>query len=92
MAGVSLPGVGPRPDPREASRVRELVRQVTGDDEVTILVTQLACTEPGCPPVETVIALMHAGAPAQYKIHRPLHEVSLDDIARVLSRPERHAH
>ena len=31
------------------------------DNETTVFVTQLECKEPGCPPVETVIALIQSG-------------------------------
>ncbi len=44
-----LPGMGPRRDPQAVSRVRAWVREEIADDGVTVLVTELACTEPGCP-------------------------------------------
>jgi hypothetical protein len=31
-------------------------------DEFSILVTELKCTEPGCPPLETVVALLGPNA------------------------------
>ena len=41
----------------------------------------LQCTEEGCPPIETVIAIMETpGKPRQYKIHKPLAEVKQTDI------------
>jgi len=49
--------------------------------DVTVMVSELTCSEPGCPPVETVIALL--GGPAgniQYKIHRPRAAVTRDDV------------
>lgn len=82
---IRLPGVARR-DPGDSARVRALVRNVVDDlvDDVRILVTELACTEPGCPPTETVIALMHPGTPQQFKIHKPLREVTKDDVVRAL--------
>lgn len=82
MDRIRLPGVARR-DPGDSARVRALVRDVV-DDDVRILVTELACTEPGCPPTETVIALMHPGAPQQFKVHKPLSEVTEDDVVRAL--------
>lgn len=80
---IRLPGVVRR-DSGDAARVRALVQNII-DDDVRILVTELACTEPGCPPTETVIALMHPGAPQQHKIHKPLAEVTEEDVTRVFS-------
>lgn len=82
MDRIRLPGVARR-DPGDSARVRALVRNIIGD-EVRILVTELACTEPGCPPTETVIALMHPGSPQQFKIHKPLARVAEEDVVRVL--------
>lgn len=76
---IRLPGVV-RKDPGDSARVRALVRAIVEDD-VRILVTELACTEPGCPPTETVIALMRPGAPKQFKIHKPLADVTEEDVA-----------
>lgn len=83
MDRIRLPGVARR-DPGDSARVRALVRNVV-DDDVRILVTELACSEPGCPPTETVIALMHPGAPQQLKIHKPLSEVAEDDVVGVFT-------
>jgi hypothetical protein len=85
MDRIRLPGVARR-DPGDAARVRALARNVIDDDDVRILVTELACTEPGCPPTETVIALMQPGTPIQVKIHKPLCTVTKDDVIRALSR------
>ena len=51
-------------------------------DTATVLVTELRCTEPGCPPLETVIALLGASGPArQYKLHKAVDEVTEADVA-----------
>jgi len=53
--------------------------------ETSILVSELQCSEPGCPPIETVIALLEGkGAPRQFKVHRPMAEVSREDVIRAL--------
>ncbi len=45
--------------------IKSWVREGLGlTDEVSILVTDLQCYEPGCPPVETVIALLLPSIPA----------------------------
>ncbi|MBL8149981.1 MAG: hypothetical protein JNN15_08630 [Blastocatellia bacterium] len=62
-------------------------------EEVTMLVTELHCTEPGCPPIETVIAIMDKpGNPTQYKIYKPIAEVGLEDVSNLNSKENRHKH
>jgi hypothetical protein len=66
-----------------ARQIKEWVRELLAPgDEVTILVSELTCSEPGCPPVETVIALFRGREePVKYTIHRPSAEVTRDDVA-----------
>jgi len=53
----------------------------------TVMVTELACTEPGCPPIETVVAILDGpGSTRQFKVHKPIAEVDASDISG-LARP-----
>ncbi len=49
------------------------------DDEISISLSQLQCTEPGCPPIETVINVM-TNPVQQYKIHKSIAEIEYTDI------------
>ena len=49
------------------------------DTEITISLNQLQCSEPGCPPLETVILVM-TNPPQQYKIHKPAFQITETDI------------
>jgi hypothetical protein len=62
--------------------IKEWVKSVFQlDESITVMVTELQCTEPGCPPLETVIAIMdRPGMPRQYKLHKAIAEVTLADI------------
>lgn len=54
-------------------------------DGTTVMIAELACSEPNCPPVETIIALLRAESPPEkYAIHKPLHEISDEDISALL--------
>ncbi|MEL6130324.1 MAG: hypothetical protein AAFR24_19825 [Cyanobacteria bacterium J06627_3] len=53
------------------------------DASVPVSISQLTCTEPGCPPLETVIAVM-TQPPQTYKIHQPAIEITQDNLARTL--------
>lgn len=57
--------------------------------EVTIMVTELQCRKPGCPLLETVIAILAgSGKNRQYKIHKPLCEVRREDLLRAVAMAE----
>ena len=52
------------------------------DETVMVSVSELACHEPGCPDVETVIAVLVQGAPPRLaRIHKPLKDATPDDVA-----------
>ncbi|MBM4382360.1 MAG: nitrate reductase [Deltaproteobacteria bacterium] len=59
-------------------------------DDDTVLVIELACREPGCPPLETVIAVSRSGArPDRRSIHKPLAEVVEADVRALFEKKER---
>jgi hypothetical protein len=64
----------------------ERVRQWTRErfklpDEATILVSELACAIPGCPPLETVVAFWTADATRHhFKLLKPVAQVVHDDL------------
>ena len=82
--------LGPRVrDPDKAAQVKRWAQDAFNlQDGVTIMVTELRCTEPDCPPLETVIAVMHADArqPVQYKLHKPLAAVSQADLSSLTTQ------
>ncbi len=61
--------------------------------DAVVMVSELTCSEPGCPPVETVIALMHGpGETIRHKVHRPIVEVTREDIEQLAAPPQQHPH
>ena len=56
------------------------------------MVTELKCLEEGCPPVETVIAILDApGSTRQYKVHKPVMDIEYEDVVSLAKKPaERH--
>jgi hypothetical protein len=67
----------------------QLLQQVKGwvhntlyiEDDTSLMVTELRCSEAGCPPLETVIALLKPAHPTrQYKIHKPVADITMADI------------
>jgi hypothetical protein len=63
-----------------AGQIAELVRSALAlDPRAAVTVQQLACAEPGCPPVETKIAILGEGPGRRWTLHAPLSGV--DDAA-----------
>ncbi|ACA16580.1 conserved hypothetical protein [Methylobacterium sp. 4-46] len=55
-------------------------------------VTELACADPGCPDVETIVLVMREGEPSRaLRIPRPLAEVEEADIAALCAEERRRA-
>jgi hypothetical protein len=63
------------------ANVKRWVRELfVLSDDATVMVTELRCSEPGCPPLETVIAILSENGNRQYKLHKPIEEVVEDDV------------
>jgi hypothetical protein len=61
--------------------VREWTRaRFALSEEASIVVTELACGLPGCPPLETVIAFWIDGTRHHFKVFKPVAEVAADDL------------
>jgi hypothetical protein len=79
--------------PQSAARNREVKRWVEElfelGPEAVVMVSELACTEPGCPPRETVIAILRGpGDMAQHKLHLAMAEITRADVERLHGAPE----
>ncbi len=80
---VANPFAKKSPAHREAlRRVKDLVREHFRLTEAeTILVTELACQVPGCPPLETILAFWgEDGRRRHYKVFKPVEQVFEDDL------------
>lgn len=60
---------------RRAGEIADLVRDTLAlPEDTAVTVSQLTCREPGCPPVETVIAVLDSTG-RRWTIHRPLTDI-----------------
>ena len=50
------------------------------DDDEAVMVSELPCSDPGCPPVETHLVFWKQGGRHQFKVFKPLAEVVPDDL------------
>jgi len=48
--------------------------------KAAIFVAEIACSLPGCPPLETVVAFWIAQERYQFKLFKPVKEVVIDDL------------
>lgn len=63
---------------------RALRANLNLDDDAIITVSQLACLEQDCAPLETVIGLLRPGSPQlQHKFHKSVNDVSAEDLASI---------
>ena len=64
-----------------ADRVREWTRaRFALTDDGTVMVSELACSVAGCPPIETHVVFWTLAGRHHFKIFKPLAQVSEDDL------------
>lgn len=62
-------------------RLRAWTRaRFTLGDDATIMVSEIACTVPGCPPLETHVVFWTQAGRHHFKIFKPLAEAAPDDV------------
>ena len=68
-------------------RVREWVCVRFRLGEAAILVAEVACAVPGCPPIETVIAFWSDDRRHHFKVFKPVADVVEDDLPPAWLKP-----
>ena len=62
-------------------RVRDWTRaRFALTDDETVMVSEMACSVPGCPPIETHLVFWTAAGRHHFKIFKPLADVVEDDL------------
>ena len=70
-------------NPEKVRAIKSWVyRLLSISPDVPISLSQLTCKEPGCPPIETTIAIMTKPI-QQYKIHKAIDEIDEVDICNL---------
>lgn len=90
---INLDDETPRSAASAIAALKRWVRDtlVLTDDE-TVMVTELTCREPGCPPIETVVAVLRGpGHTWQYKVHAPVVAWTDADRARLIASWQQYA-
>jgi hypothetical protein len=70
------------PNTERIAEIRSWVRdRLSLSDDTVIMVSELRCSEPGCPPLETLVAVLDGpGQRRQFKFHKPIIEITIADI------------
>ena len=63
----------------ERMRAWTRARFALADDE-TVMVSEIACTVPGCPPIKTHVVFWTAAGRHHFQVFKPLAEVVEDDL------------
>ena len=72
--------LGPSHD-AAVDRVRDWTRKRFAlSDHETVMVSEVACSVPGCPPIETHLVFWTAAGRHHFKIFKPLADVIEDDL------------
>ena len=81
-ASATIRSLKKGPEHREAvARVRAWTRERFRLAETeTIIVAEVACGLPGCPPLETVVVFWIGETRHHFKFFKPAHEVVFDDF------------
>ena len=74
-----------KPNLDQIRKIKVTLRQsLKLSEEDTITVTELACLEEDCAPLETVIGLLRDGHPQiQHRIHKPTNSIETHDLTEV---------
>ena len=74
-----------RPNLEKVRNIKRALHEVLSlPQDTLIMVTELACLEEGCAPLETVIGLLRPKEPQiQYKLHKAIAEVDATDLVKV---------
>ena len=77
----------PKPEAEAVARVKAYVLDVLAPPAGTALaVNEIACLDPGCPGLETVVLVMEPGRKTRaYKVAKALGAVTEQDIRKALS-------
>jgi hypothetical protein len=75
----------PRPERAAIERVKGFAKAALTDPDAAVSVNEIACNDPGCPGIETVILVMEPGRKTRaLKVAKPLDEVAEQDILEAL--------
>ncbi len=75
--------------PQTLEQIRYWMRQNFGFTKQTpIVVKEVPCVKPKCPPIETaIIAVLENEPPRHFKVQRPINEITFDHVYDLIENP-----
>ena len=75
----------PKPNVERVRQIKQaLLKSLDLPEDAIITVSQLACLEQDCAPLETVIGLLRSGFPQlQERIHKSVDNITSEDLLKV---------
>ncbi len=75
--------------PHTLDQIRYWLRQNFGlPKDTQIVIKEVPCVKPACPPVETAIMAMQKSAPPRlFKVQKPISEITFDHIYNLIENP-----
>jgi len=71
----------PRPNTEHLARIKAWVHDAWPQAATaTVIVTELTCREPGCPPLETIIAVLDGSTQRKQTLHKAVADVTESDV------------
>jgi hypothetical protein len=60
-------------------------------EEAVVMVSELQCHEPDCPPIETVIIVIETGNEQRmFKVHKAIDELTREEVVDVIRNGHKH--
>jgi G3E family GTPase len=75
--------------PLRLDQIRYWMRQNFGfAKDIPIVVKEVPCVKPACPPIETaIVAVLTNEPPRHFKIQRPINEITFDNVYDLIENP-----
>jgi G3E family GTPase len=75
--------------PYTLDQIRYWMRQNFGfAKEIPIVIKEVPCVKPACPPIETaIVAVLRNEPPRHFKIQRPINEITFDNVYDLIENP-----
>jgi G3E family GTPase len=75
--------------PARLDQIRYWMRQNFGfPKDAPIVVKEVPCVKPGCPPIETaIVAVLKNEPPRLFKVQRPIDEITFDHVYDLIENP-----
>jgi hypothetical protein len=78
----SIASPRPRADPRRVALIKEwvLASLPAAVDDATVIVNQVQCFQPDCPPLDTLIAVLWNEITWKMQVQKPVNEITREEV------------